>query len=246
MTKKSPRGTTVKTLPSVTKAPSAQENKKNCSESQSETIIMAEGEPDTESKQKTEQLENTPTISNSMNHEDILAHGQRVSVLAGILFQDTKSLHRLSEDWGHLLHHAARLHDIGMTEGYKGHHKTGMRLIETLDEPELHPHERELVALLVRYHRKAWPTKRHTRFAALKKSEQRAVQALAGLLRLADALDTGQEGESGILAVTVKKQRVILAFPQGEDAAFVRRVIEKGALFSHVFGRHLECISLHS
>ena len=239
MTKRSSRGTTPKTAPVVTKAPATDKK----------TIITPEVLPERqdamEDKTATVAQEETSMNFGKVGLEDILAHGQRVAVLAGILFQDTQSLHRLSEDWGHLLHHAARLHDIGMTEGYKGHHKTGMRLVETSTDTELRPHERELVALLVRYHRKAWPTKRHTRFALLKKSEQRAVQALAGLLRIADALDSGMEGESGILAVTVKKQRLILAFPLGEDTAFVHRVLEKGALFSHVFGRHLECISLH-
>ena len=62
--------------------------------------------------------------------EDSLRHGRRVAVIAATLFQDLMELHGLSDEWGHRLHHAALLHDIGFVEGKKGHHKASMRLIE--------------------------------------------------------------------------------------------------------------------
>ena len=178
--------------------------------------------------------------------EDSLRHGRRVAVIAATLFQDLMELHGLSDEWGHRLHHAALLHDIGFVEGKKGHHKASMRLIEENKDLNLSDEERLFVALLARYHRKAWPSRRHARFAALKKRDQEALCKAAAILRIADALDYGHAGAVGPLAVTVRKRRVILAVQCRSDcSAEVRRVGEKSDLFRHVFGRKVECLSLH-
>lgn len=176
--------------------------------------------------------------------EDSLRHGRRVAVIVATLFEDLMELHGLSDEWGHRLHHAALLHDIGFVEGRKGHHKASMRLIE--ENADLPEEERPWIALLARYHRKAWPSRRHARFAALKKRDRKALRKAAAILRIADALDYGHAGAVGPLAVTVRKRRVILAIQCRSDcSAEVRRVAEKSDLFRHVFGRKLECLSLH-
>lgn len=72
--------------------------------------------------------------------------------------------------------HGRRLHDIGFAEGRKGHHKTGMRYIEEDLSLNISDADRPLVALLARYHRKAWPSRRHSRFAALPRRERRALR----------------------------------------------------------------------
>lgn len=177
--------------------------------------------------------------------EDSLRHGRRVAVIAATLFQDLMELHGLSDEWGHRLHHAALLHDIGFVEGKKGHHKASMRLIEENAGLNLSDEERPFVALLARYHRKAWPSRRHARFAALKKRDQEALRKAAAILRIADALDYAHAGAVGSLAVTVRKRRIILAVQCRADcSAEVRRVAEKSDLFRHVFGRKVECLSL--
>lgn len=174
--------------------------------------------------------------------EDSLRHGRRVAVIAATLFQDLMELHGLSDEWGHRLHHAALWHDIGFIEGKKGHHKASMRLIEESREADIPDEERPWIALLARYHRKAWPSRRHARFAALKKRDRQALCRAAAILRIADALDYGHKGAVGALAVSVRKKRVILAVQCRADcSAELRRVVEKSDLFRHVFGRKLEC-----
>ena len=174
---------------------------------------------------------------------EAMRHGHRVAVIAAALFQDTASLHGLSDLWAHRLHHAALLHDIGYVEGRKGHHKTAMRMIETGAAPWIEDEDRPFVALLARYHRKAWPSRRHARFDALKKSDRKALRKAASLLRIADALDYTHTGVVGNLAVAVKKRKVIIAVQcSGDCSAEMERVIKKGDLFMHVFGRELECV----
>ena len=174
---------------------------------------------------------------------DSLTHGQRVAAIAATLFQDLAELHGLDDVWGHRLHLAAQLHDIGFAEGRKGHHKISMRLIEEDLSLNIHEDDRPWVALLARYHRKAWPSRRHARFDALKKSDRKALRKAASLLRIADALDYTHTGVVGNLAVAVKKHKVIIAVQcSGDCSAEMERVIKKGDLFMHIFGRELECV----
>lgn len=174
---------------------------------------------------------------------DSLTHGQRVAVIAATLFQDLAELHELDDVWGHRLHLAAQLHDIGFAEGRKGHHKISMRLIEEDLSLNIHDEDRPWVALLARYHRKAWPSRRHSRFDALKKGDRKALRKAASLLRIADALDYTHSGVVRNLAVAVKKRKVVIAIQcSGDCSAERERVIKKGDLFMHVFGRELECI----
>ena len=178
---------------------------------------------------------------------EAMRHGHRVAVIAAALFQDTASLHGLSDLWAHRLHHAALLHDIGYVEGRKGHHKTAMRMIETGAAPWIEDEDRPFVALLARYHRKAWPSKKQSRFAELGKKDRKALRKAAALLRIADALDYTHQGAVGSVAASVKKNKVLLALEcRGDCSEEIRRVREKGDLFRRLFGKKIVCTSLES
>ena len=200
--------------------------------------------PAAEAAELAEETPLTPAVMpESPVMADSLTHGQRVAAIAATLFQDLAELHGLDDVWGHRLHLAAQLHDIGFAEGRKGHHKISMRLIEEDLSLNIHEDDRPWVALLARYHRKAWPSRRHARFDALKKSDRKALRKAASLLRIADALDYTHTGVVGNLAVAVKKHKVIIAVQcSGDCSAEMERVIKKGDLFMHVFGRELECV----
>ena len=213
-------------------APCSEPCPETCSAPAAETAELAEETPLT-----------TAVMPESPVMADSLTHGQRVAAIAATLFQDLAELHGLDDVWGHRLHLAAQLHDIGFAEGRKGHHKISMRLIEEDLSLNIHEDDRPWVALLARYHRKAWPSRRHARFDALKKSDRKALRKAASLLRIADALDYTHTGVVGNLAVAVKKRKVIIAVQcSGDCSAEMERVIKKGDLFMHVFGRELECV----
>ena len=210
-----------------------------CSEPCPETCSA----PAAETTELAEETLTTAVMPESPVMADSLTHGQRVAAIAATLFQDLAELHGLDDVWGHRLHLAAQLHDIGFAEGRKGHHKISMRLIEEDLSLNIHEDDRPWVALLARYHRKAWPSRRHARFDALKKSDRKALRKAASLLRIADALDYTHTGVVGNLAVAVKKRKVIIAVQcSGDCSAEMERVIKKGDLFMHVFGRELECV----
>ena len=76
-----------------------------------------------------------------------------------------------------------------------------MALTMTVDVP---PRDRELVALISRYHRRSGPRRKHPEFAALSAADQAVVRRLSGILRVADGLDRGH-------SASVKQVEVELA-----------------------------------
>jgi exopolyphosphatase/guanosine-5'-triphosphate,3'-diphosphate pyrophosphatase len=116
-------------------------------------------------------------------------HSHRVELLANQIFKQTSHLHGLGETEGKLLQCAAILHDIGYHIGYREHHKHGYYLVMNGDLRGFAPEERAMLALLVRYHRRAPPRNSHPEFAALPLKSRRLIKCLASILRIADGLD---------------------------------------------------------
>ncbi len=94
-----------------------------------------------------------------------------------------------------LIHAAALLHNTGSSETAKGHHKAAYRLIAALDPPLGWSNEElKRVAVIARYHCGAEPSDKHKPYAALAPDAQSMVRTLAGILRVADALDEAHNG----------------------------------------------------
>jgi len=118
-----------------------------------------------------------------------LRHGRKVARLANDLFVGLQHAHRLPAPFGRLLEAAAYLHDTGHYVSDTRHHKHSYYLVANSDLPGFTLNERELIANLCRYHRKALPSPEHSNLQALEAEERRAVTYLIPLLRLADSLD---------------------------------------------------------
>src|SRR5262249_3371161 len=116
-------------------------------------------------------------------------HADQVARLALTLFDATQAAHGLDAEARAMLEYAALLHDIGHHISYPRHHKHSAYLIRNGDLPGSSPAEIEVLAQLARSHRRAEPRKRHRDFAALPSEGRRGVRVLAGLLRVAEALD---------------------------------------------------------
>jgi exopolyphosphatase / guanosine-5'-triphosphate,3'-diphosphate pyrophosphatase len=118
-----------------------------------------------------------------------LSHGRRVAKLANDLFTAFQGLHKLAPHFGTLLEAAAYLHDAGHYVSDTRHHKHSFYLVMNSDLPGFTLPEREFVANLCRYHRKAVPVAEHSNFQALPPDSRRALHLMIPLLRLADSLD---------------------------------------------------------
>lgn len=196
--------------------------------------------PDSRGEQVTEP--GLPHLPESPVLQDSLGHGRHVAVLAAALFDQLAELHSLDDVWRKRLVLAARLHDIGFVEGRKGHHKASMRAIEEDPGLNISDEDRPLVALLARYHRRAWPSLRHPRFAALPRKDRKALRRAAALLRVADGLDYTHSVRVKGCVAEIRPRKVVIRLDCVEDCPEEReRAVKKGDLFSHVFRRKLEC-----
>lgn len=118
-----------------------------------------------------------------------LRHARKVARLANDLFIGFQNAHRLPAHYGRLLEAAAHLHDTGHYISDTRHHKHSYYLVANSDLPGFTLPEREFIANLCRYHRKALPSPDHDNLRLLDAEGQRAVAYLIPLLRLADSLD---------------------------------------------------------
>ena len=116
-------------------------------------------------------------------------HCEHVAHLATQLFDGLAERFDLPKEGRELLEAAALLHDIGYVINHAKHHKHAYHLILHGDLQGFTQRELEVVACVARYHRKAYPSKRHGAFARLERGDRRLVRKLAGILRVADGLD---------------------------------------------------------
>lgn len=175
------------------------------------------------------------------NRDYEVGHSEQVSRLAGELFDTFAELHGLGPSERDLLVCAGLVHDLGIMVDYAKHHKHSFRLIMQSDFPTLTQREKEVVANLARYHRKAEPDTRHTTFADLAESDREIIRRLAALLRLADGLDRAHD--SAVRSVTAEPSNLghwsLKVRGTGDLGIAVWGAVRKAELFQKVFGVQL-------
>ena len=135
-------------------------------------------------------------------------HGRQVAHLAGRLFEQLATPLGLEPGDRELLQWAARLQDVGYVINYDQHHKHSYHLIRNARLPGMRPQDLEIVANVARYHRGALPKKKHENLARLSADEQRRVEGLAGILRLAGGLDRSRSQQVRDVRVAVDDDAV--------------------------------------
>jgi len=167
-------------------------------------------------------------------------HARQVEALALALFDALAPLHRMGGAERDVLSSAALLHDIGWTGGGKGHHKRSCHMILEDRTLPFEPDERQLVALVARFHRRALPDPDHVLYAGLSPENQAKVRALAALLRIADGLDNSHTGAVAALSCAVGDEEVTVDLTaRSPVVAEIRAAEKKGDLFRQAYGRAL-------
>lgn len=142
---------------------------------------------------------------------DDLEHATRTARLAADLWEQTASAHGLAAQTLELLEAAALLHNVGLFVSHSAHHRHSYYLIRNCEHlTGFDDREIELIALVARYHRKSAPKAKHPEFAALPAADRNVVNVLAGLLRIAIALDRTSAGVVDELDVLVDDRRVLV------------------------------------
>ncbi len=169
-----------------------------------------------------------------------LKHVRKVARFAEELFIALADLHRLPHSYGRLLEAACYLHDIGHFVSDTRHHKHSYYLVLNSDMPGFNEQERELIANLCRYHRKAVPTGEHANWQPLNNEAQRAVTYLAPLLRIADNLDRSRGQRIKSLECEVRPSEVLLKLKSNRDIDLEAWATERaGGFFRQTYGRPL-------
>ncbi len=117
------------------------------------------------------------------------AHSHQVARLAETIFDALAASANLTRHQRLLLSAAALLHDVGYHIAHESHHKHSFYLIENSELTGFSESERAVIANIARYHKGSLPKERHPNYAALSASDRRTVSRLAGILRVADAMD---------------------------------------------------------
>jgi exopolyphosphatase/guanosine-5'-triphosphate,3'-diphosphate pyrophosphatase len=116
-------------------------------------------------------------------------HGRHVAMLAGRLFDLLEGEHSLTRRHRLLLLVAALLHDIGLYVSLRAHHKHSQYLLAASQIFGLTDDETAIVSNIARYHRRGLPARSHLPYVALDRDDRLVVNQLAGILRVANALD---------------------------------------------------------
>ncbi|MEZ4225530.1 MAG: Ppx/GppA phosphatase family protein [Polyangiaceae bacterium] len=144
-------------------------------------------------------------------------HPERVARLALQLFDGLAPLHELTDTERKLLEFAAILHDVGQHIGYEKHEHHAAYIIMNGDLRGFDEAERQQLAMLARYHRKARPRRKDLDYASLPPKKRRAVAILAGILRVADGLDRSHHQLVTGLSTEVSDTRIrIVVGTQGD------------------------------
>lgn len=117
------------------------------------------------------------------------AHSHQVARMAETIFDALATSANLTRHQRLLLSAAALLHDVGYHIAHESHHKHSLYLIENSELTGFSESERAVIANIARYHKGSQPKPHHPNFAALSQANQLTVSRLAGILRLADAMD---------------------------------------------------------
>jgi exopolyphosphatase/guanosine-5'-triphosphate,3'-diphosphate pyrophosphatase len=147
-----------------------------------------------------------------------LRHARKSARLASDLFRGLQPLHKLPSNYGRLLEAAACLHDIGHFVSDTRHHKHSYYLVANSDMPGFTRAEREIVANLCRYHRKALPTPEHPNLQLLDAEGRRAVSLLNPLIRMADSLDRSRAQRVRSLECKIRENDIQIALCAAPDA----------------------------
>jgi len=168
-------------------------------------------------------------------------HALLTAKLAACLFEQSKALHELDDSQVLLLEMAALLHDIGHFINTVDHEKHGCYLLSVNRLIGLTVREQNIVANLVRYHRKQSPTTDDDNFKSLNQKDRVIVTKLSALLRLADSMDVSHANP--VTDVTLGETSSgwqIRLFGKNDLMLENWSLSKRKALFEEVFGVNLE------
>ena len=164
------------------------------------------------------------------------SHALQVASLAEMIFDALAPIYNLKRHGRTLLSAAALLHDVGYHISHEAHHKHSFYLIKNSEFTGFSETEKNVIALIARYHRGSLPKEKHLEFMELSDKDRLTVAQLGAILRLAEALDRGHENHVTGAKFNLEKRNLFLKLESREDCTIERKAIElKKDLFEMAF-----------
>jgi exopolyphosphatase/guanosine-5'-triphosphate,3'-diphosphate pyrophosphatase len=164
-------------------------------------------------------------------------HAEHVASLAQQIFRELRDLHGLEARHELLLRVAAILHEVGLFLSPREHHKHSLYIILNTEIFGLGARDRVLVALLARYHRRYNPDPNHPHFSDLAREDRMMVFKLAGILRIADALDRSHSRRIREIKMRREADTLVIETPGVEDTTVEQLAINgKCDIFEEIYG----------
>jgi exopolyphosphatase / guanosine-5'-triphosphate,3'-diphosphate pyrophosphatase len=178
--------------------------------------------------------------------DDDPQHSQHVAELSLDLFDRLQALHRLGPEAADYLEAAALLANVGLVISHSKHHLHSYYVIRQSELTGLTDAEIEIIAQIARYHRKSAPKPSHADYAALDEASQRLVRVLAGILRVAIALDRTHDQRVERIGVQVAAEVVRIEAHRRDGADIELELYtanERSALLAEVLDRRIGIVA---
>lgn len=204
-------------------------------------LMLAEGDTRTSAHQHFEQ-ERWASVLELCRHYGIDPKRQEPVVQnATQLFEDLKSVHRLSADYKVWLQAAAMMHSVGKFMNYQGHHRHTQYIIANSELYGFTPEQRLIVSAIARYLGKSrpMPADRVLRFIPVE--QHTSVRQAAVLLRMAVALHQDQSSSVPRFRTRATTKRVSITLLPGRKGADLElwALRKEADYFREVFARDL-------
>lgn len=165
------------------------------------------------------------------------AHAEHVRKLAVELFDQLAPVHKLPYELRPSLETAAILHDAGRAISARSQHKHGEYIVRHTEIPGLPEADRILVACLIRYQGDSDPDPSHKLYSSLGARRRQQVRALAGILRIALALDREKQRTVQSVQAVTRRKRVRIRVYSADRASLPIAAYRRAAkLFAEEFG----------
>lgn len=170
-------------------------------------------------------------------------HARKLADFAHHLYTSLEPLHRLPPFFGKMLEAACYLCDIGHFISDTSHHKHSHYIVANSDLAAFTETERNLIALLCRYHRKALPNAKHSEYQLLPIEARRALLLLIPILRMVDGLDRSRDQRVESVACELAGDTVVLKLRSHGETNLEQWSVEQVAdPFRQIYQRELSVV----
>jgi exopolyphosphatase/guanosine-5'-triphosphate,3'-diphosphate pyrophosphatase len=168
------------------------------------------------------------------------AHGRHVASLAVKIFDALRDDFGLGDRQRLLLQVSALLHDVGIAISLRAHHKHSQYVIAASQIFGLSNEETAIVANVARYHRRGLPQNSHTAYVALDRRDRLAVNKLAAILRVANALDAEHLQKVTTIDVSNRDRLLTIAIDGSGDLTMeLQAASARADMFLETFGQEI-------